>query len=146
MQYILFQYTHCVLEFQEIQGVSGVQCPTTHPIYLLQLSEKVTASSRCRFLKSSFDDFETWVDILFDLVTCRSRHSDGSSCLGDITPPSGSQDRCLTAAEKIPRSMGRILSMTPFQRTVAVVLVMRTLAYFITDNKPHKRGRSRKRL
>ena len=98
----------------------------------------------------SFEDIDTWLNTLSDLMVSRSKRS----CLTSSVQLSGedssmvSRERCLSPSEKNYRFLGRIRNMDPsrkgtrprvvteFRKTVAVILVILALSHLITEENP----------
>lgn len=103
----------------------------------------------------SFEDIETWLNTLSDLMVKRScstsspKSSSKSSVeLSGEDSSMVSRERCLRPSEKKSRFLGRIrimdpyrkgtrpMVMTEFRKTVAIILLILALALLITEDNP----------
>lgn len=99
----------------------------------------------------SFEDIETWLNTLSDLMvrrSCSTSSPKSSAELSGEDSPMVSRERCLRPSEKKSRFLGRIrimdpyrkgtrpLVMTEFRKNVAIILLILSLALLITEDNP----------
>lgn len=95
----------------------------------------------------SFEDIDTWLNTLSDLIVTRSCVMSSVKLSGEDSSMV-SRERCLRPSEKKYQFLGRIRNMDPyrkgtrprimteFRKTVAVILVILALSHLITEENP----------
>lgn len=95
----------------------------------------------------SFEDIDTWLNSLSDLIIKRPRVMSSVKLSGEDSSMVF-RERCLRSSEKKYRFLGRIRNMDPsrkgtrphiiteFRKTVAIILVILALSHLITEDNP----------